>query len=215
MTDIKQQFDDMAHSKHIGISITANADAYEVDIDPNNFDKVIYNVLSNALKFTPDNGSVKIEIFCTPERTNISVADTGIGIDDSQAEKIFNRFYQIESSQSAQYKGTGIGLHLSRSIVDMHGGTITARRRPQGQGSLFCISLPTRHPGATPAPAPEAHAEPLPVEYEELRERLRSATGLKVSLVGSEQKGKIVLEYASQEELQRLWDLMGAQQDSF
>ena len=168
VTDIKQQFDDMAHSKHIGISITANADAYEVDIDPNNFDKVIYNVLSNALKFTPDNGSVKIEIFCTPERTNISVADTGIGIDDSQAEKIFNRFYQIESSQSAQYKGTGIGLHLSRSIVDMHGGTITARRRPQGQGSLFCISLPTRHPGATPAPAPapapEAHAEPLPVE---------------------------------------------------
>ena len=54
---------------------------------------------------------------------------------------------------------------------------------------------------------------PLPVEYEELTERLRSATGLKVSLVGSEQKGKIVLEYASQEELQRLWDLMAERQE--
>lgn len=143
IADIKHSFDDFAHDKNIEFEMETTQSSYTADIDRNHFDKVIINILSNAFKFTPDNGEVKITTECNDKNIIIKILDSGIGIDDSQTEKIFDRFYQIESQQSASFKGTGIGLHLSKSIVDIHHGTIKATKRTDKQGSLFTVTIPT------------------------------------------------------------------------
>ena len=96
-------------------------------IDPKNFDKVILNILSNAFKFTPENGNIQIRLRTgnDPDAAEkalshyfeISIEDDGIGINETELERIFDRFYQIRNSQNNSNIGTGIGLHLTRSLV--------------------------------------------------------------------------------------------------
>lgn len=119
-------------------------------IDPNHFDKVIPNLLSNAFKFTPENG--KIEIYLSTgvdESTDgplrnyaeIIVKDNGKGIDEKEKEQIFNAFYQVPESQNMNL-GTGIGLHLTRSVVELHHGTITCNNNTDEPGCHFTIRIP-------------------------------------------------------------------------
>lgn len=120
-------------------------------IDPNNFDKVLVNLLSNALKYTPDEGEIKVSL---RERKNestvgemqhcieIEVTDSGSGIDASKLEKIFDRFYQAPSNGSNGSIGFGIGLNLCRMIVNLHHGSIIACNREDGPGSRFIIRIP-------------------------------------------------------------------------
>ncbi|CAG9929745.1 two-component regulator propeller domain-containing protein [Bacteroides ovatus] len=118
-------------------------------IDPNNLDKVLVNLLSNAFKYTPDNGEIKI---CLHKKINksaaaplqhyieIEVIDSGMGINTSELEKIFERFYQTSDNLNESL-GFGIGLNLCRMIVRLHHGIIYARNREEG-GSSFIIHLP-------------------------------------------------------------------------
>lgn len=145
---IDLSFTTMAEKKGITSTIECLMDNDMVDIDVNNFDKVIYNVYSNAYKFTPDGGEIKTTLWAEDDKVHIDVADTGIGIEPDQTERIFDRFYQVENSQSADYVGTGIGLHLTRSVVEMHGGTITAQNRVDSQGTLISIIIPRRQKNA-------------------------------------------------------------------
>lgn len=120
-------------------------------IDPNNFDKVLVNLLSNAFKYTPDGGEIKISL---REKVNeltagdlqhfieIEVIDSGSGIDANKLEKIFERFYQAPSNGSNGSIGFGIGLNLCRMIVKLHHGTINACNRQDAQGSRFIIHIP-------------------------------------------------------------------------
>ncbi|WP_288359618.1 two-component regulator propeller domain-containing protein [uncultured Bacteroides sp.] len=120
-------------------------------IDPDNFDKVLVNLLSNAFKYTPDGGEIKI---CLREKVNgltagdlqhsihIEVVDSGFGIDANKLEKIFERFYQVSSNGSNGSIGFGIGLNLCRMIVGLHHGTIHACNRQDRQGSRFIIHIP-------------------------------------------------------------------------
>ena len=121
----------------------------ELWIDPSNFDKVILNILSNAFKFTPEEGRVDISL-CTKEDPHaasplkhyveIIIADSGIGIPPQESEHIFDRFYQIRGNT---HTGTGIGLHLTRSLVKLHHGNIHVENNPEGQpGCRFIIHLP-------------------------------------------------------------------------
>lgn len=121
----------------------------ELWIDPSNFDKVILNILSNAFKFTPEEGKVDISL-CTKEDPHaasplkhyveIIIADSGIGIPPQESEHIFDRFYQIRGNT---HTGTGIGLHLTRSLVKLHHGNIHVENNPEGQpGCRFIIHLP-------------------------------------------------------------------------
>lgn len=117
-------------------------------VDAANFDKIIMNLLSNAVKFTPDGGKIDIDLKTgvnpdddSPlgEYVEISVTDTGIGIPEEDRLHIFERFYQVDTSN---IKGTGIGLHLVNSLVQLHYGTIEVSDNPDGQGSRFVIRLP-------------------------------------------------------------------------
>lgn len=135
-------FDEQLHGKEIQFGIHT-ARAYRVFIDPNQFDKVIQNILSNAIKFTPQKGAITINLHDSTEDQQliIEVTDSGAGIEIDELEKIFDRFYQT-SLGSSSAEGTGIGLHLSKSIVELHHGKIEARLNTDGQGTTFIIHLP-------------------------------------------------------------------------
>ena len=112
-------------------------------IDRVNFDKVISNLLSNAFKFTPDGGEVKVVLSSDKQEAVIQVIDTGIGFKEEKTERLFERFYQGDNSRDVLAPGTGIGLNLSRAITQMHGGRIRAYNRTDGQqGACLDVRLP-------------------------------------------------------------------------
>ena len=150
IVDIMQAFNYMSEQKNIRFTFTHDMPVLKVWVDLNNFDKVLFNILSNAFKFTPDGGSIDISLaegydHSLPDALKhffeIRVRDTGIGIDESKIEKIFERFYQIDNGQQTGF-GTGIGLHLAHSLVQLLHGMLTASNNENGQGSIFIVRLP-------------------------------------------------------------------------
>lgn len=148
--DLVEIFDDQIQSKNIRFKFASEAEEIFSWIDPNNFDKVILNLVSNALKFTPSEGEISVylktfvnqESETQKEYAEIMVADSGIGIAESEKERIFDRFYQIRNTGTNSYEGTGIGLHLTRSLVELHHGRIWVERNEEGKGCRFIIHLP-------------------------------------------------------------------------
>ena len=140
-----------AEKRNINLHFDYKQEELPAWIDPNNFDKVLVNLLSNAFKYTPDGGEIKISL---REKVNeltagdlqhfieIEVIDSGSGIDANKLEKIFERFYQAPSNGSNGSIGFGIGLNLCRMIVKLHHGTINACNRQDAQGSRFIIHIP-------------------------------------------------------------------------
>ena len=111
-------------------------------IDRKNFDKVISNLLSNAFKYTFDGGEINVEIAEEEKTVNIKVRDNGIGLNEDKPERLFDRFYQGSNSRDLHLDGTGIGLNLSKAIVNMHGGEITAQNREDGmRGTVLTVTL--------------------------------------------------------------------------
>ncbi len=148
--DIMHAFDYLAEKKQIRFSMIAKPKRIPVWIDPDSFDKVLFNVLSNAFKFTPVKGDIDISISTgefkdsdsyLKEYAEILIHDTGIGIEEEKLERIFDRFYQIKNGNNANF-GTGIGLHLSRSLIELQHGQIFAMNRSDRQGSTFVIRIP-------------------------------------------------------------------------
>ena len=143
-------FDYQAQKRNIRLLFEHDREIMQAWVDRNNFDKVLVNLLSNAFKYTPDGGEIKI---CLHEKVNehatdalhhyleIEVTDSGTGIDASKLEKIFERFYQAPNNSNGSL-GFGIGLNLCRMIVKLHHGIIYASNRKDGQGSSFVIHLP-------------------------------------------------------------------------
>ena len=112
-------------------------------IDRTQFDKVVSNLLSNAFKFTFDQGDINIDLREGEGAAVITVTDNGTGMRDDTVQHIFDRFYQGKTTGSAHIEGTGIGLNLCKMIVDMHHGTIQAHNRQDGvKGSQFVVTLP-------------------------------------------------------------------------
>ena len=124
-------------------SLSSDKDKLKVWIDRINFDKVISNLLSNAMKYTFDGGEITIIIGKDEKNAIIRVEDTGIGLKEEKTDRLFERFYQGNNSSRLHIEGTGIGLNLSRAITQMHGGTIRAYNRTDGiKGACLEISIP-------------------------------------------------------------------------
>ena len=149
--DIMKSFEYAAKMKNISFIFNHETPVLKVWVDLNNFDKVVFNVLSNAFKFTPVNGEITIELKTGVDSSasiplknyfEIRISDTGIGIDKEKIEKIFERFYQIDGEVTNANFGTGIGLHLSRSLVELQQGIICAENRTDRTGSCFVIRMP-------------------------------------------------------------------------
>ncbi|HLG73853.1 MAG TPA: response regulator [Chloroflexota bacterium] len=116
-------------------------DVGEIEADPGRIKQVLYNLLSNAIKFTPEEGSVGIEVVDKGETVVLSVTDTGPGIAPEDQERIFREFEQVDGSSVRRQQGTGLGLALTKRIVELHGGRIWLESSP-GNGSSFYVELP-------------------------------------------------------------------------
>jgi len=121
-----------------------------VEVDPSRVQQVLLNLLSNAFKFTPSEGTVRIELCLLPDDNalRVEIADSGPGIAPDQREEVFERFHQLESTAKRKIGGTGLGLHIARELVLLHGGFIEVDDAPEG-GALFAVELPLRAPSGT------------------------------------------------------------------
>src|SRR5688572_14816689 len=143
ISEIAHTFVHLAEAKEITFKIDVQERELVAFIDPDKLEKIIYNLLSNAFKFTPAGESVGIQVSKESfEAFSITVTDTGIGIPEHLQEKVFNRFYQVNSSQTRPYEGTGIGLSLTKELVDLMKGSITVNNN-DGKGCVFKVTLST------------------------------------------------------------------------
>ena len=141
--DIHNMFKHQAESKQITLTFEHDTDRLPVWIDRKNFDKVIFNILSNAFKFTPTGGKIDIKVTHDNQNAIIAISDNGEKIPEDKLDRIFERFYQTPSSTNDRNVGTGIGLDLTRSLVELHYGAIKARNLEQG--CEFVVSIPLGH----------------------------------------------------------------------
>jgi len=109
--------------------------------DPIRLKEILYNLVSNAIKFTPDGGTITIEAEQSGDGALFRVADTGIGIAESEHTAIFDKFYQLSATTKGVREGTGLGLAITKSLVELHGGEIHVRSKP-GMGSVFEFTIP-------------------------------------------------------------------------
>jgi len=118
-----------------------------IEADPERVHQVIFNLVDNAVRFTPEGGEVRIEAHRHNGSIEVSVADTGVGIPAEALPRLFERFYRVDPARAREDGGTGIGLAIARSVVEAHGGTIRAESDP-GRGSTFTFDLPISDPAA-------------------------------------------------------------------
>ena len=142
VNDIYGMFALQAKTKNMHFSFEHDVESLPVWIDRSNFDKVIVNILSNAFKFTPPGGEVRIAVTHTDTTASIAVYDNGEKIPEEAMAHIFERFYQQPGSANDRNVGTGIGLDLTRALVELHHGTIEVHNNDDGKGCEFVVTIP-------------------------------------------------------------------------
>ncbi len=137
----------LAHGISLDTHCSEELEDLQLMADERKLKQVMFNLLSNAAKFTPDGGSIMVRCWKEGEMLNVSVEDTGIGLAPGDQERIFGEFYQVRSSLSDKTPGTGLGLPLTRNIVEMHDGKIWVESEGTDKGSRFTFSLPIQSEG--------------------------------------------------------------------
>jgi len=126
--------------RHLELVVSLEASSHEVLVDPPRLQQVFWNVLRNACKFTPDHGKISVRSYNSSQKSIvIEISDAGVGIAPQFIDKIFEAFEQVDSRR----EGLGLGLAISKAIIEMHGGAIRARSEGPGKGATFSIELPT------------------------------------------------------------------------
>lgn len=110
--------------------------------DPNALEKILVNLLSNAFKFTPNDGDISLDVVICDNDVQLRVCDTGVGVEEANLERIFDRFYQVDSDYAGGQMGNGIGLNLSKSLAHMLHGKLYAEQGQNGLGTVFVLTLP-------------------------------------------------------------------------
>jgi signal transduction histidine kinase len=141
--DITMSIISLAESKGIEIIFDTDVEEKLMAFDGDKIERIILNLLSNALKFTDPGGSIYVTITDKGDNIELSVRDTGIGIPDDKRDLIFGRFMQIDTTLKRNHEGSGIGLSLVKSFVNLHDGNIVVNSEPN-QGTEFIISLPAK-----------------------------------------------------------------------
>jgi signal transduction histidine kinase len=156
----------MKHGIDLGIDIAQDLEDLEISADKRKLKQVMYNLLSNAAKFTTHGGEIRVTADLISEfgvriselkgeekqsaiqnrksKIEVCIADTGIGIFPEDQEKIFEEFHQVRSSYTDKTPGTGLGLSLTKRLVEMHEGKIWVESDGEGKGSRFCFTLPVK-----------------------------------------------------------------------
>jgi PAS domain S-box-containing protein len=171
-----------ADAKGIQLEVSLDPDLGRVSADPDRLQQVVWNLLTNAIKFTPMGGRVEIRLEGTDSVVRLTVTDTGKGIRPELLPFVFDRFRQGETSTGRQHGGLGLGLAIVRHIVELHGGLVRAESAGEGRGAIFTVDLPF---AATPIAAVTPKRGRPSVESE-ASGRLVSLEGLRVLIVDDE-----------------------------
>ncbi len=157
-----------ADKKRLTVTTRCGEDVRVAELDPGMFRSVLVNLLSNAVKFTPEGGSIRVNAIREGRGVWVEVQDSGIGISEEDQERVFRQFYQVDSSYSREYQGTGLGLALVMRMVELHGGTVRLESK-RGEGALFRCSFPdclVEGPATElPRTGDASAARPLPVSF--------------------------------------------------
>jgi two-component system, chemotaxis family, CheB/CheR fusion protein len=164
----------LADNRHIELSSELSPDVGIVHVDPERIQQVVWNLLANAVKFTPDGGRVSVYFRRIDATVEIEVRDTGIGIRADVLPHIFERFRQGEAGASRRFGGLGLGLAIAKQLVELQGGRITPRSEGEGRGASFIISLPLERRGGQAA------------EDSDARQNSSRLSGIEVLLVEDE-----------------------------
>lgn len=143
LQDVVRLMEPMAMSKKVKIRQKTSATPEKVRVDEKRFRQILLNLLSNAVKFTPERGTVTVEMREYRGNLAVTVADTGIGIALEDQARIFQQFHQVDGSYGRKQEGTGLGLALTRQLVEVHGGQISVESSV-GKGSTFTVLIPIR-----------------------------------------------------------------------
>jgi signal transduction histidine kinase len=170
--DIVLSVSEYAESKKLVLHFYTNMESFVTACDPEKLERIMLNLLSNAVKFTRQDGSITVSVNCSSSAVCVSVSDTGIGIPEDKLSIIFDRFSQVDMSLTKSYEGSGIGLSLVRSLVEMLGGTITVHSEVS-KGSEFIVHLPAKLVKAEDGPGYAAvnegsFAENINIEFSDI-----------------------------------------------
>jgi PAS domain S-box-containing protein len=171
-----------AEAKQISINVALAAGLGVLVADPTRIQQVLWNLLSNALKFTPRGGTVQVTALRTASHVQIAVTDSGEGIDPQFLPHLFEPFRQAESPQTRVHGGLGLGLSIVRYIAEAHGGTVSAASEGRGRGATFTVTLPVQAMNASAGPVKRAFGDTFMH-----RDRLR---GLDVVLVDDDNEAR-------------------------
>ena len=162
-------FNGLALKKHIKLSLSSTNDealaqkSFLTQVDVQKIERVFFNLMGNAFKFTPENGSISIALRRDGNNIVMSISDSGRGIQVEHINHVFDNFYQVDS---VNYEGSGIGLAVVKSFIEMHGGTIEAGNVDEGTGALFTITLPVREASATASDTADVNISAQQVQAE-------------------------------------------------
>jgi signal transduction histidine kinase/ActR/RegA family two-component response regulator len=175
-----------ADAKSIRLQSILDSHAGPVSGDPGRLQQVFWNLLSNAIKFTPRGGRVQITLERVNSHLEVSVADTGEGIPPSFLPHVFDRFRQADASTTRRHGGLGLGLAISKQLIELHGGSIRAKSGGENAGATFTVALPLAAIRAEPDMAVESRAHPrAPLQPAKLDESI-TLHGVRVMMVDDE-----------------------------
>jgi signal transduction histidine kinase/response regulator RpfG family c-di-GMP phosphodiesterase len=186
----------VARAAQVDLKVAQELADTRVDADRDQMRQLLLHLGSNAVKFTPPGGSVTMRLVGDARDVTLQVEDTGIGIPEEALDRIFERFYQVDSSLVRKYGGTGLGLAICKSIVEWHGGRLFVESK-QGEGSKFTVTLP-RRTGPRVVVRPEASRPAASEDVLRLAlEMVAEVMGARVvSLLSPEDDGSLIVEAA-------------------
>jgi signal transduction histidine kinase/CheY-like chemotaxis protein len=163
--------------------------------DSTRLQQVVWNLLTNAVKFTPEGGRVELRVEGADDHIRIVVIDTGKGVEPEFLPFVFDRFRQADASSGRRYGGVGLGLSLVKHLVELHGGTISAASEGAGRGATFTIMLPRRHLELiSPAP-PAVTSREVRIEGAIPKDQALSLEGLSVLVVDDQEEARVILTH--------------------
>src|SRR6266850_7335621 len=176
-----------ALARSVTLEVRIEPDLPAVMGDPDRLQQVLWNLLSNGIKFTPKGGRVTVTVAGRNSEVMLTVADTGAGIKREFLPHVFERFRQAESSTNRAYGGLGLGLAIVRHLVELHGGGVAVQSEGEGQGATFIVRLPVAAATRTAERAPAAVTTEGPVG--------RTLTGLRLLIVDDEADAREVMRF--------------------
>ena len=173
-----------ADAKSIRLQTMLDPAAGPISGDADRLQQIVWNLLTNAVKFTPKGGKIQVKVQRIDSHAEIVVSDSGVGISKEFLPYVFDRFRQADASTTRIHGGLGLGLSIVHQLVDLHGGSVTVQSDGEGKGATFTITLP--FVGVISAQKEIEETEPVPIEEATLLDGLPSLEGLKVLVVDDE-----------------------------